>query len=121
MAKVWITGLYGGTPGKWYIKPRGNGWQLFQEMQTPAGSEAHPLNLLHISDVDANFEDVAALIVSAPELERQCRKLKDAANWVLHLHHGISKNPERNTPSEEEWGDALDALQKAIESKEVEC
>ena len=49
------------------------------------------------------------------EIEKQNREMKEAAIWILHLHHGISKDNERDTPSEEEWKVALETLTKAIQ------
>ena len=46
------------------------------------------------------------LIAAAPEL-------LEAADWLLHLHHGVSKSGERHI-TDDEWRDALEAVKQAI-------
>lgn len=58
--------------GCWYIEPRGDGWQLFES----AGPERHPRNILHITEPDHAFANIAERICKVPEMEREIAELR---------------------------------------------
>jgi len=65
---------------------------------------------------DSALRKSIRLHIENVNLSDSLAEARDLLNWIVHLHHGVSKGgPEFEPPCDQEWNDCLDQCRAAID------
>ena len=76
-----------------------------------AETTAHICQFVNTQSGDASMKENA-------DLKAENKVLRDALEWLIHLHNGVSKDGSYGAVSADEWEDAIKSGQTALEGQD---